>query len=88
MSLSKILTCKGTLRQVFICLGPRTPLPPPLLHTVYVYTVLLILTGKGGGVELERGLEEQQFTKLGRKYQHECLYLQSIYSEIHWSASL
>ncbi len=31
------LTCKGTLRQVFICLRPRTPYPsPPPLHTVYV----------------------------------------------------
>jgi hypothetical protein len=25
----KILTCKGTLRQVFTCLRPRTPIPPP-----------------------------------------------------------
>ncbi len=45
-------TCKGTLRQVFICL--RTP---PLLwtplHIVYVDTVkcILIHTGKGEGGE-------------------------------------
>ncbi len=34
--------------------------------------------GRGGGrVEPERRLEGQQFTKLGRKYQHDLLYLQS-----------
>ncbi len=44
------LICKGTLRQVFICLRPRTPYPT--LHTVYVYTVyVLIHTGDGGGGE-------------------------------------
>jgi hypothetical protein len=43
----KKLTCKGTLRQVFICLRPRTPYPTPL-HTVYVYMYsILIHTGKG-----------------------------------------
>jgi hypothetical protein len=45
---SKKLTSNGTLRQVFICLRPRTPYPP--LHTEYVYTVCLF-TGKGEGVE-------------------------------------
>ncbi len=28
------MTCKGTLRQVFICLRPRTPHAPPPLHNV------------------------------------------------------
>jgi hypothetical protein len=50
----KKLTCKGTLRQVFICLRPRTLYPPS--HTVYLYLYT-------------RG-ERQQFTKLGQKYQH------------------
>ncbi len=71
MSSSKKLTCKGTLRQVFICLRPRTPPQPP--YTLYTCMLILIHTGRGGGrVEPERRLE---FTKLGRKYQHERLYL-------------
>ncbi len=43
MSSYKKLTCKGTLRQVFICLRPppllwpHTPPPPHPLHTVHVY---------------------------------------------------
>jgi hypothetical protein len=40
----KKLTCKRTLRQVFICLRTRTT-PPPLLHTVYMYTY----SHRGGG---------------------------------------
>jgi hypothetical protein len=30
----KKLTCKGTLRQVFICLWPRTPYPFPIAHCI------------------------------------------------------
>jgi hypothetical protein len=45
--------------------------PYPTLQTVYVYTSILIQTGKGGRVEPERRLEGQKFTKLGRKYQHD-----------------
>jgi len=37
----------------------------------------------GGGVVSERRGEGQQFTKLGRKYQFECLYPQSINSDKH-----
>jgi hypothetical protein len=62
MSSSKKLTCKGTLRPVLICLKTGTP--------THVYT-LHIHTGMGGGGEPERKLEGQQFTKLGRKYQHD-----------------
>jgi hypothetical protein len=32
----KKLTCEGILWQVFICLRPRTPYPPPLTHCVRV----------------------------------------------------
>jgi hypothetical protein len=47
-------------------------IPPPLLtHCICKYSnSMLIHTGKGGRggrVELERRLEGQQFTKLGRK---------------------
>jgi hypothetical protein len=44
----KKFTYKETLRQVFICLRPRTPYPPPLL-TVYVYTVSLFTQGREKG---------------------------------------
>ncbi len=33
------MTCKGTLRQVFICLRPRTPYPHPTMFTVRVYSI-------------------------------------------------
>jgi hypothetical protein len=36
------------LRQVFICLRPRTPPPPTHTHCIRVYSILLH-TGKGGG---------------------------------------
>ncbi len=40
-----------------------------------------------GRVEPERRLEGQQFTKLGRKYQHDWLFLQSIKYNKHLSYS-
>jgi hypothetical protein len=67
MSLSKSnkFPCKGTVRQVLICIGPRTPYPSPI-DTVYVYIVyhptlvhcisvycILIHTWKGGRGEQE-----------------------------------
>jgi hypothetical protein len=52
MSLSKKIDCKGTLRQVFLLSEapspPMTPNSPPL-HTVNVYTGILIHAGKGWG---------------------------------------
>jgi hypothetical protein len=51
---SKKLTNKETLRQMFICLRPRTPFPQ---YTVYVYTIYLITQGrgKGGGLNQREG---------------------------------
>jgi hypothetical protein len=61
MSSSKQLTCKETLRQVFICLRPQIPYPP-LTHCICVYSIL-IHTGKGRGElnqrEGERGNRSQ-----------------------------
>jgi hypothetical protein len=75
-----------TSGQVFICLRPRTPyLPPYILYTCIQlqYTYLHREGGKDGRVEPERRLEGKQVTKLGRKYQHDGLYLQSINSDKH-----
>ncbi len=58
------------VRQVFICLRPETPNPPPPLHTVYVYTVYCTysqMDGRGR-VEPERRLEGQPFPKQDLKY--------------------
>jgi hypothetical protein len=45
---SKKLTYKGTLRQLFICLRPKTPEPPPLTHCIlFVYTVYLFTQRTG-----------------------------------------
>ncbi len=58
-------TCKGNLRQVFICLKPRSSYPPSLTHCIRVYTTVYYSHSEGGRVEPERRLEVQQFTKLG-----------------------
>ncbi len=55
------LTCKGTLRQVFICLRPRTPYPPPLTHCIHVYSIL-IHTGRGGGGELKKPVRREEYS--------------------------
>ncbi len=76
----KTFTCKGTLRQVIICLRPPPllwPIPPLTHCTVYVYTVYLFTQGRGegGGGEPERRLEGQYF--------HDWLYHSSINSDKH-----
>jgi hypothetical protein len=57
MSSSKIMACKGTLRQVFICLRPRTPypLPTPALCTCiqYAYPELTLLRSYGDLAEMK-----------------------------------
>jgi hypothetical protein len=48
------LTCKRTLRQVFICLGLRTPDPPLCtLYTCIQYTYSHRDGGGGGGGQRE-----------------------------------
>ncbi len=53
------LTCKGTLRQVFICLRPRTAYPIRLRHCIpcIKYTYSYREGGGGGRVEPERSGE-------------------------------
>jgi hypothetical protein len=62
----KKLIYKETLRQVFICLRPGAPYPPPITHCIRVYSIL-INTGKGerGGElrEGERGNSSQSWVK-------------------------
>jgi hypothetical protein len=65
----KKLTCKGTLRQVFICRRSR------ILYTLPLNTVCINCTlargGGGGDSETDRRLEgHQHFKKLGRKKQN------------------
>ncbi len=62
----KKLTCKGTSRQVFICLRPRTPYFP-LTHCIRVYSIR-IHTGKWGWGRVEP--ESSGVHKaIGQKYQ-------------------
>ncbi len=82
----KKLTYKGTLRQVFICWGPEPHTPPSFtLYTCIQYTYSHRERGEEERVEPGRRFEAQQFTKLGRKYQHDWLwlYLQSANSDKH-----
>jgi hypothetical protein len=60
------------------------PHPFPATHSMFIL-VQYFDTGKGGGVEPERRLERQQFTKLDRKYQFAWLYVLSIDSDKHLS---
>ncbi len=78
----KKLPVKGLCGRCLTVWGPE-PHNAPTLHTVHVYTVYLFTKGRGRRVEPERRLEVQTFTKLGRKYQQNWLYLQSINSDKH-----
>ncbi len=69
LSSNKIDLLRDFAAGVYLSKAPN-PIPSPLAHAVYVYTVYLFTQGWGG--------ERQQFTKVDRKYQHDCLYLQSI----------
>ncbi len=80
---SKNCPVKGLYSRCLSVWGPE-PHTLPLTHCIRVYSIC-VWVGGGGGGELNhwRRLEGQQFTKLGRKYQHDWLYLQSINSDKH-----
>jgi hypothetical protein len=85
MSLSKKLTCEGTLRQVFYLseapFPSYDPILHPPLHTIRIYNILIHRGKEGEGEELTRDKVTGAIVhKAGRKYQHDCLYLQSINS--------
>ncbi len=76
---SKIVTCKGTLRQVFISLTP--PFPPYTLYTCTQYTYAHREVGRWGWGELnQREVIRATAHKLGRKYQHDRPYLHTMKS--------
>ncbi len=70
---------------VYLSEAPSPPWPHnplPLTHCIRAYcTFTQTEKGVGGELNQERRLEGQQSTKLGRKYQHDRLYLQSINSD-------
>jgi hypothetical protein len=68
--------------------NPFYPLP---LHTLYSKCILIQYSHREGGgrgeLNKSEGERGKQFTKLGRKYQHDGQYLQSINSDKHLSQS-
>jgi hypothetical protein len=58
-SSKKKLTCKGTLRQVFICLRPETHTPPP--HSIREKCMKYAYSHRegGGGEELNQREKER-----------------------------
>jgi hypothetical protein len=63
---------KGLCGRCLSVRGPELHTPPP--YTLHKCSILYLFThgsGGGGRVQPERRGEGQQFTKLGRKYQHD-----------------
>jgi hypothetical protein len=58
MSSSKKLICKWILRQVFICLRPRTSYPPTPLQSLYKCIQYTYSHREGGGGELNQRVGE------------------------------
>ncbi len=62
------MTCKGTLRQVFICLMPRTPYPPPPpQYFICVYRARIFLTFKGPSNRFQ-GINSASLCSLAARY--------------------
>ncbi len=68
------------------CLSGPEP-PPPLTHCGRVYTIQYTYSHSEGGEGLrdepERRLDGQQFTKLGRKYQHVTDFISNLSTPIN-----
>ncbi len=79
MSLSKKMTCKGTLRQEFyLSEAPSYDhiLPHLTLNTCVHRTVYLFKQGRRGGGRANQEKVRGVIAHKGRKYQHDWLYLQ------------
>ncbi len=55
MSSSKKFTCKGGFAAGVYLFEAQNPIPPPPLHTEYVYTVYLFTQGGGGELNHREG---------------------------------
>jgi hypothetical protein len=73
----KKLTWKGLCGRFLCVWGPEPYTPRYTLYTCIQYTYSHREGGRGRRVKPERRGERQQFIKLGRKYQHDWLYLWS-----------
>ncbi len=70
-------TQSAYLLQNMVSNGTQHPHPIPTTHC----TLTQERGGEGEELNQREGLDEQQFTKLGRKYKYDWLYLQSITSD-------
>ncbi len=95
-SLSKKLTCDGTLRYVFFCLKPRTPCPTPftLYHPCIQYTYSHRVGGRGESRTREKGrcmdnssqswVENTNMTDCNSSLHSDKHLPQSPFTELHW----
>jgi hypothetical protein len=82
----KNLPVMGLCGLALICLRPRTQYPSLHSDTLFTNIQYTYSHREGGGGwrgEPVRRLEGQKFTTLGRKYQHDWLFFQSMDSDKH-----
>ncbi len=77
----KLFTCEGDIAAGVYLSEAQNPIHPPPPCTMYTCVQYIYSHMEGGGGGGERRLEGQQVTKLGQKYKHDWLYLQSINSD-------